>query len=163
MTVFGNGDVEVHFSIQRACGGQSNFVVPAETLALLERSAAAQHQEVNARAAQYVSNYRTSFPDPLLYIKTNGKKYKGVNKHQVTVELTALEEQVWFTPLLYKKKAVDTTGDGIPDSIAFDTTGDGVYNKVLHGVALDTNGDGTIDSVCVDTNGDGAADLEVKV
>ena len=46
---------------------------------------------------------------------------------------------------------VDTTGDGVIDTVYKDTTGDGVYNVVLQ----DTTGDGQFDTCKKDTTGDG--------
>jgi hypothetical protein len=61
-------------------------------------------------------------------------------------------------------RAVDTTGDGIADTVdpslrLVDTTGDGIADTI--GVALDTTGDGVVDAVAVDTNGDGVMDTVV--
>jgi hypothetical protein len=72
-----------------------------------------------------------------------------------------------LTPLASSKAAVgvavDTTGDGVFDSVALDTTGDGTMDTVLLGdtavgVAVDTTGDGVFDSVALDTTGDGIMD-----
>ena len=58
--------------------------------------------------------------------------------------------------------ALDTTGDGVADSLGFDTTGDGLIDTVQpapkQSVALDTTGDGVADSLGYDTTGDGLID-----
>jgi hypothetical protein len=74
---------------------------------------------------------------------------------------------------------IDTTGDGIADSVAVDTTGDGIVDTVVKrsdatgvppegaqirkSVPIDTTGDGIADSTVVDTTGDGMVDTVVKL
>ena len=69
--------------------------------------------------------------------------------------------------------AVDTTGDGVGDSLAVDVTGDGMTDMVVpprqHGGVhqgpsfhhVDTTQDGLVDSVAIDTTGDGRVDVIV--
>jgi len=70
---------------------------------------------------------------------------------------------------------VDTTGDGLADSIAIDTVGDGVVDTLvkrpdtdkydgehLRAQHVDTTGDGFADINAIDTMGDGMVDTLVK-
>ena len=59
------------------------------------------------------------------------------------------------------KEGMDTTGDGVADSITLDTTGDGKADTV--GRAVDTSGDGNVDAVGVDTTGDGQIDTWINL
>lgn len=63
--------------------------------------------------------------------------------------------------VVMKGQFVDTTQDGVADSLAVDTTGDGVVNLAVP--MTDTSGDGQFDSVVVDSNGDGVADSVIAI
>ena len=57
---------------------------------------------------------------------------------------------------------VDTTGDGIADTVGVDTTGDGKVNvmrDIEKSQHMDTTGDGHADTVGMDTTGDGKIDV----
>ncbi len=74
---------------------------------------------------------------------------------------------------------VDTTGDGIADSVAIDTVGDGRVDTILWrpeseplpvesraralSLPVDTTGDGLADSIAIDTTGDGHVDTILHV
>lgn len=58
-----------------------------------------------------------------------------------------------------KTEKVDTTGDGVEDTIAIDTTGDGKYDTLLS----DEDGDGKYDTALVDTTGDGVLDQTIDL
>ena len=57
--------------------------------------------------------------------------------------------------------SVDSTGDGLPDSVAVDMNGDGQAN--VTGMVFDSTGDGLGDSVGVDTTGDGIIDTRIRL
>ena len=60
---------------------------------------------------------------------------------------------------------IDTTGDGVADSLGIDTTGDGKIDSVQappkQSALIDTTGDGVADSLGYDTTGDGKIDTVV--
>ena len=63
---------------------------------------------------------------------------------------------------------VDTSGDGLADSVHLDTDGDGRPDTIVPaagtaGMLVDTSGDGLADSVHVDTSGDGRPDTFVPL
>jgi len=84
-----------------------------------------------------------------------------------------------FDAAARRAELVDTTGDGLPDTLAIDTNDDGRHDtmiKLEHAAdgagsqdimqrikLVDTVGDGRPDSFAVDTVGDGVADVHVKL
>eukprot|EP01065_Artemidia_motanka_P023677 TRINITY_DN2833_c3_g1_i1.p1 TRINITY_DN2833_c3_g1~~TRINITY_DN2833_c3_g1_i1.p1 ORF type:complete len:721 (+),score=241.10 TRINITY_DN2833_c3_g1_i1:82-2163(+) len=67
------------------------------------------------------------------------------------------------SPASSPAKVVDTTGDGIADTVLMDTTGDGVLDTAMPAQVIDTTGDFHADTVIVDTTGDGQYDTAVPL
>jgi len=62
-------------------------------------------------------------------------------------------------------KPIDTTGDGVADSLAIDTTGDGKLDTIFknpHMERRDNSGDGVAESFAVDSTGDDRLDTMVQ-
>lgn len=96
-------------------------------------------------------------PEQRKAAKANGGEY--VDTRQYTVKVTLITPAQMLA-------MVDTTGDGIVDTMTVDTTGDGDADVVVNpstAQSVDTNGDGIADSVFIDVSGDGIADTMVAM
>jgi hypothetical protein len=73
----------------------------------------------------------------------------------IAARLAAEEESDGLVPKwIGEGKMVDTTGDGVPDTMGYDTNGDGKINAYM----VDTTGDGKADALGFDEDGDGVID-----
>ena len=61
---------------------------------------------------------------------------------------------------------IDTTGNGVQDSVAMDTTADGTVDTIVKradGGLVDTTGDGVMDSVAIASTASGKVDMIVSI
>ena len=80
---------------------------------------------------------------------------KSASKEEAPAEeVKTVEIKLDEASCAYGLKELDTTGDGIIDTIVADTTGDGKFDTIM----TDTTGDGVMDTAFIDETGDGQVD-----